>query len=172
MAGVTEKRQQQRESRQIAHVDLFNVMQVARLLAQAPDTGRAVRLVGAEAYQDPQLLLVLETGLVTTYARVFRSGEHYTPVPHDWVPAHLRDLHHSVLERRDSYDAHTDRAPANIHRRHVSEGKGSISVSYPEMLNKQELAGLAEIADALIGRDRRSTRGNMIGSCCPPCCPR
>jgi hypothetical protein len=149
---VTEKRQRQRESRQIAKMDLFNVMQVARLLAKAPDIAHAVRLVGAESYQDPQFLLVLETGLVTTYARVFRPGEHYAPIPHDWVPARLRDFHHSVLERRDSYDAHTDRAPENIHRRHVSERPGGVSVSYPEMFSKQELARLAEIAEALIGR--------------------
>jgi len=32
------------------------------------------------------LLLLLETGLLVTYARVFDSGTGYTPVPRDWVP--------------------------------------------------------------------------------------
>jgi hypothetical protein len=149
---VTEKRQLQRESRQIARVDLLAVKQVANLLSRTPRGGRAVRLIGDKPFDDPHLLLLLETGLVVTYARVFTDSRQYTPVPRDWVPADLRGLHDPLLERRESYHAHTDRALTNVHRRHVAEAGAMVSVSFPEALTKAELEGLDRIADELLKR--------------------
>jgi hypothetical protein len=104
------------------------------------------------------LRIVLETGLIVTYARPFTEGRGTgLPIPEErFVPADGRELHRKMLELRNKVQAHIDASAPEGFRRTVehSEEPGSWSVrsSGPRYLGAEELRGIAELADQIIAR--------------------
>lgn len=97
-----------------------------------------IRAVGEERFHDPEVVRLLETGLVVTYMRLFTRAEGYGTdgrIPVEWVPAEHLALHRVLVERRHKHEAHTDGRPPLEHRRSVSEDQpGWIAVSFPDRL--------------------------------------
>ncbi len=149
-ALVSDKAQRTAESRMLAIGDLLDVMHIAGVLRRNPPDRQVALLSGGEAYDDPCLPRMLETGLAVTYARVFTKGDRYSPVPPEWVPAENADLHEELMERRHRYHAHIDRAPANPHRREAGDaGDGWFALGFPDGLTPAQLDELVDLAEKL-----------------------
>lgn len=65
--------------------------------------------VASSAVQlDPRVRLVLETGILTTYARSFSGASGRTISPASKLSQELKDFHEGIILRRNKVYAHTD----------------------------------------------------------------
>jgi hypothetical protein len=86
--------------------------ELRRLKLAAADMALVAEEIDALSESDRRLIpRVLETGLVTVYARSFKSsGRHWPAFTELWTPTDPHELavHNSILRRRDKQHAHTD----------------------------------------------------------------
>lgn len=173
----------------LAIMDLNDVAEVARLVAdEDPDfkyvrrmneIGRDAAIEEARGSQrpigplgDPSLRLMIETGLVVTYARPFTKGiGSGFPLDSDrFVPAERRDLHEEMINLRNKVHGHIDKsAPEGFNREiryHAdAHGQEHAETRGPRLLGEAELRHVANLADEIVGRleeARRAAHGNPL----------
>ena len=156
--------------------DMQQVSEAARLIAEHdPDLALAerIRAVGldaavAEAQATPRatalgdfsLRVILETGLIVTYARPFTQGYGSGfPLPvEQFVPTEQRGLHDHLLKLRNQVYGHIDANPPEGFRRraswNVTPGVETEVWRRARLLTRAELRDMAVLADNINGRLR------------------
>ena len=164
----------------LAMNDMVDVAQVARMLADHdPDLrfSRRIADVGVEQaaaeedvlrrtgrYQllgDFHLRMVVETGLIVTYARPFTRGDGSgLPIEEEqFVPPNHRDFHRELLILRNRVFGHIDAAAPAPFRREVSVSDSSNETQGPARLSQSQYATLASLAWAIRDRLREVAYG-------------
>jgi hypothetical protein len=141
-----------RERWRLAIADLRVVGQVATLLSIEEAGSIVVMEVDGSSQADPVVDMVVEAGLVVTYARPFtRSERSGKPLASSsLVPVEHRELHTFLIRRRHKYHAHTDGDAPPHHRRQVGvEGPWTLYAE-PHQLAGGQLRELIHLTTKLL----------------------
>ncbi len=165
----------------LAISDLYEVSTAATLIAEHDrdlELAQRISEIGLEraleeaeskspstALGDFSLRLVLETGLIVTYARPFTKGYgNDFPLPVDrFVPEEKRKFHAKLLALRNQVYAHIDASAPEGYRRRASwearpEGGETEEWKGPGLLGQDELRDMADLAEQMIERLRAARR--------------
>jgi hypothetical protein len=166
----------------LAIEDLQQVATAARLIAEHDadlwfarrigEVGLTASIAEYEARNRPtalgdfQLRLLIETGLIVTYARPFTKGKgHPFPLRRGYVPSDAQALHDTLLDLRNRVHAHADASGPDQFRREVhyeqrGQGGERSEVSGAGLLDQATLKRVAHLAERIITKpeaDRRHT---------------
>jgi hypothetical protein len=160
--------------------DMWEASRAARLIAEHdPDLALVERIseIGKDAaiaeaesrppsmeLGDVRLRLVLETGLIVTFARPFTKGygSGFPLAIEEFVPEEKQAFHAHVLTLRDQVYGHVDaNAPEGFRRRHTWEMRPGVETEQwhrPRLLRRDELRAMADLADQIIERLKAARR--------------